>query len=169
MLRLSELKLPLEHEEDAIAHALCARLDVRREDILSLHVARRAWDARRRSDILLVYSVDFEVADEAALLRRHAGDRALTPTPDTTYRHVARAPARPSPRPVVIGTGPCGIFAALILAEMGFRPIILDRGKVVRRAHQGHLGAVAPRRARRPRSNVQFGEGGAGTFSDGKL
>lgn len=172
MLRLTELRLPLDHAPDAIAAALVARLGLRRDELLSHEVARRAWDARRRSAIELVYSVDFAVQDEAALLKRAAGDKALArtlgPRPDTTYRHVAHAAARPARRPVVIGTGPCGLFAALILAEMGFRPIILDRGKVVRERTKDTWG-LWRRGVLTPESNVQFGEGGAGTFSDGKL
>ena len=168
MLRLTELKLPLDHPPEAIEAAVRARLDLRADELRAVHVARRAWDARRRSDIFLVYSVDIEVADEAALLRRAARDRTLGPAPDTTYRQVAQAPAAGWKRPVVIGTGPCGLFAALILAEMGFRPIILDRGKVVRERTKDTWG-LWRRRELTPESNVQFGEGGAGTFSDGKL
>ncbi|HEV7264951.1 MAG TPA: hypothetical protein VGN83_08550 [Falsiroseomonas sp.] len=172
MLRLTELKLPLDHPGGAIEAALRMRLGLREDELLSCTVARRAWDARRRSAIELVYSVDFAVKDEAALLRRHARDkvlaRTLAPTPDTAYRHVARAPAPAPKRPVVIGTGPCGIFAALILAEMGFRPIILDRGKAVRERTKDTW-ALWRRSVLMPESNVQFGEGGAGTFSDGKL
>lgn len=172
MLRLTELKLPLDHPEGAIEAALKARLGLREGELLSWSIARRAWDARKRSAIELVYSLDFTVRDEAALLRRHARDkvlvRTLGPTPDTTYRQVARAPSRSWKRPVVIGTGPCGIFAALILAEMGFRPIILERGKVVRERTRDTW-ALWRRSELTPESNVQFGEGGAGTFSDGKL
>ena len=172
MLRLTELKLPLDHPAGAIEAAVRARLDLRGDDLRAVHVARRAWDARKRSDIFLVYSVDIEVANEAGLLRRAARDRTLArtlgPTPDTRYRPVAQAPAAGWKRPVVIGTGPCGIFAALILAEMGFRPIILDRGKVVRERTKDTW-ALWRRRELTPESNVQFGEGGAGTFSDGKL
>ncbi|MBR0683215.1 NAD(P)/FAD-dependent oxidoreductase [Roseomonas eburnea] len=172
MLRLTELKLPLDHPEGAIEAAVRTRLGLKGEELRSLHIARRAWDARKRSDIFLVYSVDIEVADEAALLRRAARDkvlaRTLGRTPDTAYRHVARAPAGGWRRPVVIGTGPCGLLAALILAEMGFRPIILDRGKVVRERTKDTWG-LWRRSVLVPESNVQFGEGGAGTFSDGKL
>ncbi|WP_237214822.1 NAD(P)/FAD-dependent oxidoreductase [Falsiroseomonas oryziterrae] len=172
MLRLTELKLPLTHGEGAVEAALKARLGLRPGELKSCHVARRAWDARKRSAIELVYTLDFEVADEAALLRRAQRDpvlaRTLGRTPDTSYRHVARAAAPPPKRPVVIGTGPCGIFAALILAEMGFRPIIVERGKVVRERTKDTW-ALWRRNVLTPESNVQFGEGGAGTFSDGKL
>jgi uncharacterized FAD-dependent dehydrogenase len=172
MLRLTEIKLPLDHAPEALEAAVRARLGLPGDALRAVHVARRAWDARRRSDIHLVYSLDIEVADEAALLARAAREpalaRVLGPTPDTRYRHVAHAPAAGWQRPVVIGTGPCGIFAALILAEMGFRPIILDRGKVVRERTKDTW-ALWRRRELTPESNVQFGEGGAGTFSDGKL
>ncbi len=172
MLRLTDLKLPLDHAPEALAQAVCLRLGLRADELRAVHVARRAWDARRRTDIHLVYSLDIEVADEAAVLLRTARDAALArtlgPTPDTRYRQVARAPASGWRRPVVIGTGPCGIFAALILAEMGFRPIILDRGKVVRERTKDTW-ALWRRHVLTPESNVQFGEGGAGTFSDGKL
>jgi uncharacterized FAD-dependent dehydrogenase len=172
MLRLTDLKLPLDHPDGAIEAAVRARLGLRADDLRAVRVARRAWDARKKSDIHLVYSVDFEVAEEAALLRRAARDatlaRTLGPTPDTAYRHVARAPERGWQRPVVIGTGPCGLLAALILAEMGFRPLILDRGKVVRERTKDTW-ALWRRNVLTPESNVQFGEGGAGTFSDGKL
>jgi len=172
MLRLTELKLPLDHEDGAIEAAVRARLGLRGDELRRLHVARRAWDARKKSDIHLVYSVDIAVADEAALLRRAARDRTLArtlaPKPDTTYRHVAQAPASGWKRPVVIGTGPCGLLAALILAEMGFRPIILDRGTVVRERTKDTW-ALWRKSVLTPESNVQFGEGGAGTFSDGKL
>jgi uncharacterized FAD-dependent dehydrogenase len=172
MLRLTELKLPLDHAEGAIEAEVRAKLGLRGDALRAVHVARRAWDARKRSDIFLVYSVDIEVTDEAALLRQAARDkvlaRTLGPTPDTRYRPAAHAPAATWKRPVVIGTGPCGIFAALILAEMGYRPIILDRGKVVRERTKDTWG-LWRRRVLIPESNVQFGEGGAGTFSDGKL
>jgi uncharacterized FAD-dependent dehydrogenase len=172
MLRLTEIKLPLDHAEGAVEAALCRRLGLRADELRDVIIARRAWDARRRGAIELVYTVDFTVADEAALLARTARDRqlarTLAPTPDTRYRHVARAPETLPRRPVVIGTGPCGIFAALILAECGFRPIILDRGKVVRERTKDTW-ALWRRSQLTTESNVQFGEGGAGTFSDGKL
>ena len=172
MLRLTELKLPLDHPPEALEAAVRDRLGLRGGELKAIHVARRAWDARKKSDIFLVYSVDIEVADEAALLRRAGRDRTLArtlgPTPDTLYRHVTHAPAGGWKRPVVIGTGPCGLFAGLILAEMGFRPIIVDRGKVVRERTKDTW-ALWRKSVLTPESNVQFGEGGAGTFSDGKL
>ena len=167
MIRVSDLKLPLGHPAEALREAVRARLGLKDAEILSLAVARRAHDARRKTAIVMVYSVDVEVEDEAGLLARFAGDNHVRPTPDTTYRPVGRAPEGAA-RPVVIGLGPCGLFAALILAEMGFRPIILERGKVVRERTKDTWG-LWRRNALNPESNVQFGEGGAGTFSDGKL
>jgi uncharacterized protein len=167
MLRISDLKLPLDHPAEALPAAIIERLGIAPADLLSWEVARRANDARRRSAILMVYSVDVTLDDEAAILARFAGDNHVRPTPDTAYRFVAQAP-KDGPRPVVIGAGPCGLFAGLILAQMGFRPIILDRGKVVRERTKDTWG-LWRRNVLNPESNVQFGEGGAGTFSDGKL
>ncbi|MBL8771421.1 MAG: NAD(P)/FAD-dependent oxidoreductase [Phenylobacterium sp.] len=168
MLRVAELKLPLDHPPEALPAAICARLGVAEGDLVSWSVWKRAHDARRKSAILKVYIVDVAVKDEAAVARRLAGDPRVRPTPDTSYRPVAAAPARLPLRPVVVGAGPCGLFAGLILAEMGFRPIILDRGKVVRERTRDTWG-LWRRSELNPESNVQFGEGGAGTFSDGKL
>lgn len=169
MLRLSGLGLPLDHEPDALPEAIAKRLGIAREALVRFTVAKRGNDARRRSAILLIYTVDVELADEAEVLTRLAGDKDVRPTPDTSYHFVAKAPEGWSGlRPVVIGAGPCGLFAGLILAQMGFRPIIIDRGKIVRQRTKDTWGLW--RRAElNPESNVQFGEGGAGTFSDGKL
>ena len=177
MIRITELRLPLAHPDDALRPAVVARLGVRDDQLRSMNVFKRSFDARRKSAVLLIYTVDCEVndevgCDEAALLARHAGDRHIVPAPDTTYRFVAQAPAnhRPveTPRPVIVGFGPCGIFAALLLAQMGLRPIVLERGKAVRERTQDTWG-LWRRGVLDPESNVQFGEGGAGTFSDGKL
>jgi len=169
MLRITDLKLPLGHAPDALAEALCRRLDVAPDELLTIEVARRANDARRKSAIVMVYSVDVVLRDEAAVLARFADDPHVRATPDTAYRFAVLLPMAPPPiRPVVVGTGPCGLFAALILAQMGLRPIILDRGKVVRERTRDTWG-LWRRGVLDPESNVQFGEGGAGTFSDGKL
>jgi len=168
MLRLIDVQLPLDHPEPALKEAVLARLGIPADALLGLHVFRRGYDARRKSAISLIYTVDVEVRDEAGLLRRLGGDRTVQPTPDTSYRYVAKAPPGLSRRPVVIGMGPCGLFAGLILAQMGFRPIILERGKAVRERTKDTFG-LWRKRVLHPESNVQFGEGGAGTFSDGKL
>lgn len=172
MLRLTELRLPLDHAEDALRPAVLHRLGIADADLLSLHVFRRAYDARKKSAILLIYTVDCEVRDEAAVLAAKRGDPHLRPAPDTRYRFVGHAPAdflaQERPRPLVVGFGPCGIFAALLLAQMGLRPIVLERGKEVRQRTKDTWG-LWRQGVLNPESNVQFGEGGAGTFSDGKL
>ena len=168
MLRLTNLKLPLGHSPEALQAAVLARLGVDADALVSWQVARRAHDARRKSAILMVYSVDAQVEDEAEVLARLAGDPGVRLAPDTDYRFVTRAAQPPTLRPLVIGSGPCGLFAGLILAQMGFTPIILDRGKVVRERTKDTWG-LWRRGVLNPESNVQFGEGGAGTFSDGKL
>jgi uncharacterized FAD-dependent dehydrogenase len=169
MIRLTEIRLPLDHAPDAIEQAVRARLDLRDARPIVLTVARRGFDARKRSAIVLVYTVDVAGLDDEVVLARFDGDPKIKRTPDTTYQPVATAPAGGSfQRPVVIGCGPCGLFAGLILAEMGFKPIILDRGKVVRERTKDTWG-LWRRSVLNPESNVQFGEGGAGTFSDGKL
>jgi len=168
MLRLTNVHLPLDHLEADLPAAILARLKIDADDLVGYTIFRRGYDARRRSAITLVYTLDVEVRNEAALAARMQGVPHVGVTPDTSYKVVAQAPANIQKRPVVIGFGPCGIFAALILAQMGFRPIILERGKVVRERTKDTWG-LWRKRELNPESNVQFGEGGAGTFSDGKL
>ncbi len=169
MIRITDLKLPLGHAPDALRVAIAERLGLASDAAFDFTIARRANDARRKSAILMVYSVDVAIAGEQAILARFADDPHVRATPDTSYRFVAHAPeGYDGPRPIVIGAGPCGLFAGLILAQMGFRPIILDRGKIVRERTKDTWG-LWRRRELNPESNVQFGEGGAGTFSDGKL
>ena len=168
MLRVTELKLALDHGAEALPAAILERLGAPAEDLIDYAIVRRAHDARRKSAIAMVYSADVTLRNEAEVLARFAGDGRVQPAPDTSYRFVARARETSVPRPVVIGAGPCGLFAGLLLAQMGFRPIILDRGKVVRERTKDTWG-LWRRGVLNPESNVQFGEGGAGTFSDGKL
>ena len=168
MLRLTGINLPLDHPSEAITEAALARLRIARERLISCTVARRAHDARKKSSILLVYSLDVEVVDEAEVLERLAADFNVKPAPDLEYQFVAHATENRTPRPLVIGAGPCGLFASLLLAQMGFRPIILERGKVVRERTKDTWG-LWRKSILNTESNVQFGEGGAGTFSDGKL
>ena len=168
MLRLTEIKLPLDHTPEDLPAAILAKLGIPASDLVQFTIYRRGFDARKRSDILLVYSLDVEVRDEERLLKKLAADHRVKPTPDMTYQYVAQAPAELKSRPVVIGMGPCGFMAALTLAQMGFKPIVLERGKAVRERTQDTWDLWRQGKLD-PESNVQFGEGGAGTFSDGKL
>jgi uncharacterized FAD-dependent dehydrogenase len=168
MLRLTELKLPLDHPPEALRAAILKRLELADDQLVGFSIFKRSYDARKKHALLLVYAVDVEVKNEAALLKKFRNDRHLVPTPDMDYRFVGRAPENLSERPIVVGFGPCGIFAALVLAQMGFRPIVLERGKAVRERTQDTWG-LWRKKVLNPESNVQFGEGGAGTFSDGKL
>ncbi len=168
MLRLTDLKLPLDHSEAALTAAILKRLDIEAVALTGYSIAKRSYDARKRGAIALIYALDIDTTHEAELLLRFADDPHIQPTPDTQYHFVAQAPPKLSQRPLVIGFGPCGLFAGLILAQMGFRPIILDRGKEVRERTKDTWDLWRKRNLH-PESNVQFGEGGAGTFSDGKL
>lgn len=168
MLRLTEIKLPIDHPPEAIAAAAVARLRIAAQDLISCTVFRRAHDARKKSAIYLIYSLDVEVRNESALLARFDNDVHVKPTPNIDYQFVAHAPDRFGKRPIVIGAGPCGLFAALLLAQMGFKPIILERGKVVRQRTKDTWD-LWRKSVLHTESNVQYGEGGAGTFSDGKL
>ena len=175
MLRLTELRLPLTHAPDALRPAVLSRLGLLDSELADFTLFKRSFDARKKSAVVLIYTVDCQLAagvDEAALLARHAGDVHVRPSPDTRYLPLSQAPVEfftSGPlRPVVIGFGPCGIFAALVLAQMGLRPIVLERGKAMRERTKDTW-ALWRQGVLTPESNVQFGEGGAGTFSDGKL
>ena len=187
MIRLSELKLALDATFDppdeatpppiappALFDKICATLDLAPREIAHWTVFKRSFDARK-AQLQVVYIVDVTLtspASEAALLHKHAHHPHIQATPDMAWRAPAHAPGDWQPqtgeRPVVVGFGPCGIFAALVLAQMGFKPIVLERGKTVRQRTKDTWG-LWRKRELNPESNVQFGEGGAGTFSDGKL
>ena len=168
MIRLTEIKLPLNHEDGALLDAIAAKLKIPAQQVISFNVFKRGYDARKKNDIQLIYTVDVEVANAEKLLAKFEKDQHVRPTPDMSYKFVAQAPANLQERPLVIGFGPCGLFAALVLAQMGFKPIIVERGKEVRERTKDTFGFWR-KRTLNPESNVQFGEGGAGTFSDGKL
>ena len=168
MLRLTELKLPLDHPPEALRAAILQRLAIKDDELLHFSIFKRSFDARKKHAMLMIYALDIEVKNEAALLKQFRNERHLMPTPDTTYRFVGQASEPLASRPIVVGFGPCGIFAALVLAQMGFKPIVLERGKAVRERTKDTWG-LWRKHTLNPESNVQFGEGGAGTFSDGKL
>ncbi|WP_153116813.1 NAD(P)/FAD-dependent oxidoreductase [Rhodocyclus tenuis] len=170
MLRITELRLPIDHPPEALPAAIATRLKVPGKDISRFTIFRQSVDARRVGAPSFIYAVDVEVKREAELLQRFAADPHVSAAPDMTYRFVAQAPAGglKTPRPLIVGFGPCGIFAALVLAQMGLRPIVVERGRAVRERTQDTWG-LWRKNTLNPESNVQFGEGGAGTFSDGKL
>jgi uncharacterized FAD-dependent dehydrogenase len=169
MLRLKELKLPLDHSEDDLRQAVCQRLKIQDADLLELKIFRRGVDARKPGQIAFVYTLDLVLGHEAQVRKRFKKDRQLETTPDMRYRFVGQASdARTHQRPVVVGLGPAGLFAALILAQAGFKPLVLERGKAVRERTRDTF-KLWRQNVLHPESNVQFGEGGAGTFSDGKL
>ncbi|MBA6061916.1 NAD(P)/FAD-dependent oxidoreductase [Pseudomonas juntendi] len=169
MLRITELKLPLDHPDEALRDAIVQRLGIRDEQLLSFNLFKRSYDARKKnSELLFIYTIDLQASNEAELLAKFADDRNIGPAPDVTYKFVGQAPAGLQERPIVVGFGPCGIFAGLLLAQMGLKPIILERGKEVRQRTKDTWG-LWRKSVLNPESNVQFGEGGAGTFSDGKL
>jgi hypothetical protein len=168
MLRLTDLRLPLEHTPEQLTAAVLHRLRLKPSDLRRLHIHKRSHDARKRDALQFVYSLDLELADEAAVFKRFRDDAHVRPTPDMEYRFVAQAPTGLPLRPVVVGFGPAGIFSALILAQMGFRPLVLERGRAVRERTKDTWD-LWRKHTLHPESNVQFGEGGAGTFSDGKL
>lgn len=170
MIRLSNIKLPLDHNDQALKQTVLTTLDITSEQLLSFNMFRRGYDARKKSDIFLIYTLDVEVSNalEAELLEKFADNQLIKQTPDLDYHFVAQAPAELTERPIIVGFGPCGLLAGLTLAQMGYKPIILDRGKEVRERTKDTFGFWR-QKTLNTESNVQFGEGGAGTFSDGKL
>ena len=168
MLRITELKLPLNHTNTHLKTAILDRLGIDSKSLINFSIVRQGIDARNRNSILLVYTVDVEILDEHTILKRLHSDQHVSLTPDCSYHFVTQAPKNLTLRPIIIGTGPCGLFSALILAQMGYKPIILERGKEVRARTKDTFG-LWRKNILNAESNVQFGEGGAGTFSDGKL
>ena len=174
MLRLNEVKLPLDHNEDALIEAIVDKLAINRDDLLSFTIFKRSHDARKKTNILLIYQLDVVLKDdvEATVLEQFSQQAFVKVSPDTSYHFVAQAeddfPNKDQQRPIIVGFGPCGILAALVLAQMGLKPIVLDRGQDVRKRTKDTWDLWKNGKLN-TESNVQFGEGGAGTFSDGKL
>lgn len=168
MIRITELRLPIDHSPEDLVKKIIQRLKLHAFEVPEFSIFKRSYDARKNVDLAFIYTVDVAVGDEQTILKTFKGDQQIRLTPDTSYHFVTQASAANTERPVVIGFGPCGIFAALVLAQMGFKPIVLERGKPVRERTQDTWGLWRKNRLN-PESNVQFGEGGAGTFSDGKL
>ncbi|MBA6339821.1 NAD(P)/FAD-dependent oxidoreductase [Colwellia sp. MB02u-10] len=168
MLRLTNVKLPLNHQPEALEQVILATLKITAEQLTSFSIFKRGYDARKKSKIILMYTLDVETTKNEQLIAEHINDQNIKVSPDTSYKFVGQAPENLIERPVVIGMGPCGLFAGLLLAQMGFKPIILERGKEVRQRTKDTFGFWR-KKILNTESNVQFGEGGAGTFSDGKL
>lgn len=174
MLRLTEIKLPLHHTEDELSAAIVETLGIKGDELLSFSIFKRSYDARKKSNILLIYHFDVSLSDEneKVILEKFATQSFVKVSPDTSYKFVAQAgtdfPSEHQDRPIVVGFGPCGILAALVLAQMGLKPIVLERGQAVKQRTQDTWDLWQKGKLN-TESNVQFGEGGAGTFSDGKL
>lgn len=167
MIRISEIKIGLDHTSEELTSAVAEKINLKPSEILKIVIFKRSYDARR-SAMCLIYIVDVEIKNQDRILNKFKNDHNIKPTPDMNYRHVGYAPTNLTERPIVIGFGPCGFFAALMLAQMGFKPIVLERGKQVRERTKDTWG-LWRKNTLNPESNVQYGEGGAGTFSDGKL
>lgn len=168
MIRITNIKLPLDHNEKDLTNAILFRLRITADKLVSFTVFRRGYDARKKNEIYLIYTLDVDTRINAALLKKFEENQQIKAAPDMNYNFVAQAPAELTERPVVIGFGPCGLLAGLVLAQMGYKPIILERGKEVRERTKDTFGFWRKKELN-TESNVQFGEGGAGTFSDGKL
>jgi len=168
MIRITELRLPIDHSPEDLVKKIIQRLKLHESAEPEFTIFKRSYDARKNVGLAFIYAVDVLVSDEQAILKTFTGDQQIRLTPDTRYHFVTQALQDNAERPVVIGFGPCGIFAALVLAQMGFKPLVLERGKAVRERTKDTWG-LWRKNTLNPESNVQFGEGGAGTFSDGKL
>ena len=168
MLRLTNVKLPLNHQSEELEQSILDMLSITPEQLTSFSVFKRGYDARRKNNIILMYTLDVDTTLNETLLHKHQKNQNIKVSPDTRYKFVGQAPENLTERPVVIGMGPCGLFTGLVLAQMGFKPIVLERGKEVRERTKDTFGFWR-KKTLNTESNVQFGEGGAGTFSDGKL
>ena len=168
MLRLTEIRLPLDHDQNAIQKAILDVLHIAPHDLKGFSIIKQSYDARKNDAILFVYTLDVETEKEDAILQDLDSFPNVRKSPDQTFEFTIKAKPFIKERPVIIGSGPCGYFAALALAQMGYKPLVLERGKPVKERAADTFG-FWKKGILDPDSNVQFGEGGAGTFSDGKL
>ena len=168
MIRLSNIQLPLDHDQNALNNTVLNTLNINPEDLINITVFKRGYDARKKTRILLIYTLDVDTRLETELLKKFTDNPLVKATPNMRYQTVAQAPVNLTERPVIVGFGPCGLLCGLVLAQMGYKPIILERGKEVRERTKDTFGFWRQKELN-TESNVQFGEGGAGTFSDGKL
>ena len=167
MIRIRDITLPFDHEEQTLLKAIFRRLGAAQSNFVDFDIVRKSIDARRKNRIVAVYTVDVQLKNEAALLASFINDTKISQSPSGTY-NMPEVIAGAGLRPVVVGSGPCGLFAGLILAQAGLKPILIERGKDVKTRIKD-VKAFWREAKLDPESNVQFGEGGAGTFSDGKL
>lgn len=168
MLRLTNIKLALDHQADELQQAILTKLNITADQLIEFTMFKRGYDARQKNAITLIYTLDVDTTINEALLEAFESDTQVKVSPDMEYKYVTQAPEEITQRPVVVGFGPCGLFTGLVLAQMGFKPIILERGQEVRQRTKDTF-AFWRKKVLNTESNVQFGEGGAGTFSDGKL
>lgn len=166
MLRINQLKLPVEHTPGQLKKKIIKTLQIKENELKSYTVRKKSLDARKKPELYYVYSVDVSLAGEAAVLKRSKGN--VQKAEKIRYRIPDYGKERMSLRPVVIGSGPAGLFCAYLLALKGYCPLIVERGAPVR-TRKGDVEEFWKTGILNPNSNVQFGEGGAGTFSDGKL
>lgn len=168
MLRINQIICPIAWKEEQIFQALCRKLKCRGSDILSWKIAKRSIDARKKPDLFYSYTLLAACRDERRLLTELKKDRDIAADDSISFHFQATGQKKISGRPVIVGTGPAGLFCGIELARAGFCPILLERGRDVDR-RSADVEAFWETGRLSPDSNVQFGEGGAGTFSDGKL
>ena len=167
MIRFRDLTLPFDHNEEALTNSILKRLDIAQDQLVKFTIVNKAIDARRKTNIIAVYTIDAEIKNETDLLARFSDDIRVSAAPSMDYQMPSIGEATGA-SPVVVGSGPCGLFTALVLAQAGLKPILIERGKDVK-SRITDIQSFWQDGKLNPESNAQFGEGGAGTFSDGKL
>ncbi|OPJ56346.1 NAD(P)/FAD-dependent oxidoreductase [Alkalithermobacter paradoxus] len=167
MIRISNIRMSIDEDIKNIEKYIIKKLKIKKEDILSYSIYKESIDARRKGKIDFIYTVDVKVDNEEMILKK-IKDIDVRKSPDLEYKDVAMGDTNIKERPIVVGMGPAGLFAALVLAQRGYNPIVLERGLDVDRRSQD-VSLFWSKGKLNKESNVQFGEGGAGTFSDGKL